>query len=111
LVDASAGRRELHFPTGWSTTPLAPGSYLSANLPQCWIGHAIGDNNMSLTCWPPGSPNLTPCDFSLWGYVKDKAFIPAVPVTLNDLKQHITTATAGVDEDILTHLARIRLPR
>jgi hypothetical protein len=38
----------------------------------------------------------------LWGYVKDKAFVPPVPVTLDDLKQRITTATAGVDEDTLT---------
>jgi hypothetical protein len=40
----------------------------------------------------------------LWGYVKDKVFIPPVPVTLDDLKQRITTATAGVDEDMLTRV-------
>jgi hypothetical protein len=40
-----------------------------------------------------------------------KVFVPPVPVTLDDLKQRITTATAGVDEDMLTRLARIRLPR
>jgi hypothetical protein len=58
---------------------------------------------MSLTFWPPRSPDLTPCVF-LWGYVKDKAFIPPVPVTLDDLKHHITTAAAGVDEDMLTRV-------
>jgi hypothetical protein len=47
--------------------------------------------------------------FFLWGYVKDKVFAPPphpVPVTLDDLKQRITTATAGVDEDtrILTRV-------
>jgi hypothetical protein len=73
---------------------------LDANLPRHWIGHATGDN-MSLTCWPPQSPDLTPCDFFLWEYVKDKVFIPPLPVTLDDLKQHITTATAGVDEYML----------
>jgi hypothetical protein len=40
----------------------------------------------------------------LWGYGKDKVFIPPVPVTLDDLKQRITTATAGVDEDMLTRV-------
>jgi hypothetical protein len=35
----------------------------------------------------------------LWGYVKDKFFVPPVPVTLDD---RITAATAGVDEDMLT---------
>jgi hypothetical protein len=51
--------------------------------------------------WPPQSPDLTPCDF-LWGYVKDNVFVPPVPVTLDDLKPRITTATAGVDEHMLT---------
>jgi hypothetical protein len=53
------------------------------------------------SCWPPRSPDLTPCDFVLLGYVKDKVFVPPVPVTLDDFKQRITTATAGVDEDML----------
>jgi hypothetical protein len=22
--------------------------------------------------WPPASPDLTPCDFSIWGIIKDK---------------------------------------
>jgi hypothetical protein len=59
---------------------------------------------MSLTCWPPRSPDLTPCDLFLWGYVKDNVFVPPVPVTLDDLKQRITTATAGVGEDMLTRV-------
>jgi hypothetical protein len=58
---------------------------------------------MSLRCWPPRSPDLTPCVF-LWGYVKDKVFVPPVPVTSDDLKQRITTAAAGVDEDKLTRV-------
>jgi hypothetical protein len=59
---------------------------------------------MSLTSWPPRSPDLTYCDSFLWGYVKDKVFVPPVPVTLDDLKQRITTATAGVDKDMLTRV-------
>jgi hypothetical protein len=39
--------------------------------------------------------------FFLWGYVKDKVFVPPAPVTLDDLKQRITTSSAGVDEDML----------
>ena len=26
--------------------------------------------------WPPLSPDLTPCDFFLWGYLKNKVFFP-----------------------------------
>ena len=47
------------------------------------------------------SPDLTPCDFFLWGYVKDRVFVPLLPVSLNELKQRITTAVASVDEDML----------
>jgi hypothetical protein len=36
-------------------------NYLDANLPQRWTRRATGD--MSLTCWPPRSHDLTPCDF------------------------------------------------
>jgi hypothetical protein len=75
----------------------------SMHVPQRWIGCATGDN-MSLTCWPPQSPALHPVTFFLWGYVKDKVFIPPVPVTLDDVKQRIITATARVDEDMLTRV-------
>ena len=47
------------------------------------------------------SPDLTPCDFFLWGYIKDRVFVPPVPVSLIELKQRITTAAASVDEDML----------
>ena len=47
------------------------------------------------------SSDLTPCDFFLWGYIKDRVFVPLLPVSLNELKQRITTALASVDEDML----------
>ena len=46
-------------------------------------------------------PVLTPCDVFLWGYIKDRVFVPPLPVSLNELKQRITTAVASVDEDML----------
>ena len=33
--------------------------------------------------------------------VEDRAFVPPLPVSLNELKQRITTAVADVDEDML----------
>jgi hypothetical protein len=53
----------------------------------------VTTKSLSNTLWP----------FFLWGYIKDKVFVPPVPVTLDDLKQRITTATAGV-EDLLTRV-------
>ena len=47
------------------------------------------------------SPDLTPCDFFLWAYIKDRVLVPPLPVSLNELKQRITTAAACVHEDML----------
>ena len=33
--------------------------------------------------------------------VEDRVFVPPLPVSLNELKQRITTAVARVDEDML----------
>ena len=33
--------------------------------------------------------------------IKDIVFVPPLPVSLNELKQRITTAVASVDEDML----------
>ena len=46
-------------------------------------------------------PDLTHCDFFLWGYIKDRVFVPPLLVSLNELKQRITTVVASVDEDTL----------
>ena len=35
-----------------------------------WIGRS------ETIAWPPRSPDLTPLDFSVWGYVKDQVFPP-----------------------------------
>ena len=38
--------------------------------------------------WPPRSPDLTPCDFFLWGYIKDKVF-SSPPRDIDELRQKI----------------------
>ena len=38
--------------------------------------------------WPPRSPDLTPCDFFLWGYLKGKVF-SSPPHDVNILRQRI----------------------
>lgn len=41
--------------------------------------------------WPPRSPDLTPCDFFLWGFVKSKVYAER-PVDIPDLKNRIRRA-------------------
>ena len=38
--------------------------------------------------WPPRSPDLTPCDFFLWGYLKGKVF-SSPPHDVNILRQRV----------------------
>jgi hypothetical protein len=50
-------------------------------LPHRWIGRVCEDD-VGLFPWPPRSPDLTPCDFFLWGYIKDLVYVPPLPRTL-----------------------------
>ena len=52
--------------------------------------------------WPPRSPDLTPLDFSLWGYVNDKVYVPPLPASLEALWAQTTEAVATIDMD-MTH--------
>jgi len=77
--------------------------YLNRNLPQRWIGHT-GKEDDALMRWPPRSPDVTPCDFFFWEFVKDTVFVPPLPANLQDLRNRITAAVALVDHDMLTHV-------
>jgi hypothetical protein len=45
-----------------------------------------------LLAWPTRSQDATPCDFFLWGYVKDQFYVPPLPASIPELKVRITTA-------------------
>jgi len=50
----------------------------------------------------PRSPDLTPCYFFLWGFVKEAVYVPSLPTTLDELKKNrFTTAVNSVTQDIL----------
>jgi len=51
--------------------------------------------------WLELFPDLTPCDYFLWGYVKDKVFVPPKPVSLPDLKNRITATVETIRPDLL----------
>jgi hypothetical protein len=56
---------------------------------------------LPLHFWPPRSPDLTPCDFILWGFVEEAIYIGPLPTNLVDLRNRITTAVNSVTQDIL----------
>ena len=42
---------------------------------------------------------MTPCDFFLWGYVKERVYVPPLPADLDELTNSITAAVNYVTED------------
>lgn len=76
--------------------------YLDENLPHRWIGRAA--NNLPMLQWPPRSPDLTPCDFFLWGYIKDSVYVPPLPADMNDLRRRITAAVDSINRNMLARV-------
>ena len=50
---------------------------------------------------PPRSPDATPCDFFLWGYVKDQVYVPPLPACITELKVRFRTAIETITADML----------
>ena len=68
--------------------------FLNETFPNRWIGR---DGPIP---WPSRSPDITPLDFFLWGYVKDIVYKTKVR-DIDDLKQRISNAMTTIDEAML----------
>ena len=44
---------------------------------------------------------MTPCDFLLWGYIKERVCVPPLPADLDELTNRIAAAVNSVTEDTL----------
>jgi hypothetical protein len=42
-----------------------------------------------------------PCDFFLWGYVKDQVFVPLLPLDIDELKLTISAAIEIIDKELV----------
>lgn len=54
--------------------------------------------------WPPRSCDLTPLDFFLWGYIKDKVYVNH-PRTIQELKTNIRRVIAAIPAEMLGRVA------
>lgn len=73
-------------------------NWLNENLPNRWIGR--GSPNIA---WPPRSPDLTPCDSFLWGYIKNKVYARR-PATLRQLQTFIEDAFQSITGEMLQNV-------
>jgi hypothetical protein len=82
-------------PPHWSRTVR---QWLNEKFPNIWLGRGSdGDTNMK---WPPRSPDLTPCDYFLWGFIKSKVYLTQ-PSDINELKNRIRQSFAEVTMEML----------
>ena len=73
--------------------------FLNETFPNRWIGRN------GPTPWPPRSPDITPLDFFLWGYVKDRVY--RTPVRdVETLQSRIIEVLATVNEEMLENTWR-----
>ena len=68
-----------------------------ASLPE--IQSFFGDRVISKGIWPPLSPDLTPPDYFLWGYLKGTVY-QNKPRTIDALKTNITEEIQTVTADV-----------
>jgi hypothetical protein len=69
-------------------------------LPVIMETYSGGEGGRTIS-WPPQSPDLTPLDFSVWVYVKDKAYVPPLPASLEELWARTAEAVATMDVDMI----------
>ena len=72
-------------------------NFLRENFPGRLISR-FGD-----THWPFRSPDLTPVDFFLWGFLKNRVYAGR-PHTAEELKQSIHREVTGIPIDVLNRL-------
>ena len=58
-----------------------------------WLETIFQERMLAIKClrgdtWAPYSPDCNPCDFFLWGYLKEKVYQP-LPTTMLALKRKI----------------------
>ncbi|GBM70919.1 hypothetical protein AVEN_263592-1 [Araneus ventricosus] len=73
--------------------------FLDENFPDRWCGRG------EPIPWPPRSPDITPLDFFLWGFVKNIVYKTPVP-SLDELKRRIVTAIQNVTPKMLENTWR-----
>lgn len=92
-------RREIYFQLDGCPAHYFRGvrNWLNTNYPNRWIGRG------GPMAWPPRSPDITPLDFFVWGYIKSQVY--ATPVaSREDLIQRIENVSRTITQDHLSNM-------
>lgn len=71
--------------------------FLDTVFPERWIGRRGPIE------WPPRSPDLTPLDFFLWGYVKSKVYLHK-PANTEELKNRIREEILQITPEVISNV-------
>ena len=71
----------------------------TATMVQDWLKSKIEDKFIDKKKWPPRSPDLNPCDYYLWGYLKARVYSP-LPKNLDKLKANIEREIKKIKQKI-----------
>jgi hypothetical protein len=93
---------------GWFQQDNAPAHTSKSSLKH--LNDYFGDRVISKGLWPPRSPDLSPPDFFLWGYLKDKVFQSA-PQNLHQLVNNIAHEIHSITQDTLLRVSMSVLHR
>lgn len=69
--------------------------FLDETFPNRWIGRR------GAVEWPPRSPDITPLDFYLWGYLKSRVYVNR-PGSIEELKIRITEVIREIPPDTIS---------
>ncbi|GFU37144.1 uncharacterized protein TNCV_1555181 [Trichonephila clavipes] len=76
----------------------------TANPVKAFLIQTFGENRIvSRRCrypWPPRSPDSTPADFWLWGYLKSRVYLSG-PSSLSELKDAIHREVSSIHPNVL----------
>lgn len=79
--------------------------HLNAVYGDDWIGRG------GPITWPPRSPDLNPCDFFLWGYIKNIVYRGADTHNEEEIRARIDAAFASIDPVMISRTTRNILRR
>ena len=88
-----------HFQQGGATAHTANESVTIVR--NMFPGHLI--SRFGDVPWPPRPPDLSTCDFFLWGYLKSRVYTDK-PRTMNDLKKVIGQEIRPIDRQLLARV-------
>ena len=66
-------------------------------LDSIFMGRMLALKSLRGDSWAPYSPDCNPCDFFLWGYLKEKVYQP-LPATMASLKRKIRAEFERIPE-------------